>query len=97
VAAYRRAAPELDATGRSQLKKLIESQNDWIITSSEALRILVQMVRQLANDAGVVKMQHQKLIVPHRRIAETAKMLGFSDIVLTGSGDQSLLAALSDC
>lgn len=97
VAAYRRAAPELDAAGRSQLKRLIESQNDWIITSSEALRILVQMVRQLTNDVGVVKMQHQKLIVPHVRIAETAKMLGFSNIVLTGSGDQSLLAALSDC
>ncbi|HEY8101216.1 MAG TPA: uroporphyrinogen-III synthase [Burkholderiaceae bacterium] len=97
VAAYRRTAPELDAAGCSRLQKLIDTPNDWMITSSEALRILVQMARQISGDDGVVKMQQQKIIVPHARIAETAKMLGFNDIVLTGSGDDSLLAALSDC
>jgi uroporphyrinogen-III synthase len=39
-------------------------------------------------------MQHQHLIVPHARIAETARALGFGRVTLTGSGDERLLAAL---
>lgn len=96
VAAYRRAAPQLDTTTRDQLRKLINTPNDWLVTSSEALRILMQMVRQITDESGVVKTQHKKIIVPHMRIAETARMLGFTNVVLTGSGDENLLAALSD-
>jgi uroporphyrinogen-III synthase len=96
IAAYRRTAPQLDAAASTQLKKLIDTSNDWIITSSEALRILVEMVRVIAGNDGVAKMQQQKIIVPHARIAETAQKLGFRDIALTGSGDEGLLAALSD-
>jgi uroporphyrinogen-III synthase len=96
VAAYRRAAPVLDVAGSLQLNQLIESQNDWIVTSSEALRILVQMVQQVAGENGVAKMQQQKIIVPHTRIAETARILAFRNIKLTGSGDDALLAALHD-
>lgn len=96
VAAYRRAAPVLDAEGCSQLKQLVNTQNDWIVTSSEALRILIQLTRQVTDEQGVAKMQQQKIIVPHARIAETAQLLGFCKVALTGSGDDALLAALSD-
>jgi len=58
------------------------------------LRILMRMVQQIAGTIGVAKMQQKKIIVPHARIAETAHMLGFKDIVLTGSGDEQVLAAL---
>jgi uroporphyrinogen-III synthase len=94
VAAYRRTAPDLDEARRTQLCRLVESRNDWIVTSSEALRILVRMVEQISNSAGVAKLQQQKIIVPHVRIKDTAEMLGFCDIMLTGSGDERLLAAL---
>lgn len=94
VAAYRRAAPAPDAARLAQLSVLLETQNDWIVTSSEALRILMQLVEQVANDAGVAKMKQKRMIVPHARIAETARMLGFRQITLTGSGDERLLAAL---
>lgn len=94
VAAYRRVAPNLDKARRAQLLSLLDSHNDWIITSSEALRILLQMVEQIAGPDGVAKMQQQHLIVPHVRIEESARTLGFADITLTGSGDDSLLAAL---
>jgi uroporphyrinogen-III synthase len=96
VAAYRRAAPRLNATMSYRLKQLIETPNIWLVTSSEALRILIQMVRQVMDENGVVKTQHKKIIVPHARIAETARMLGFTDVVLTGSGDENMLAVLSD-
>jgi uroporphyrinogen-III synthase len=94
VAAYRRCAPEFDQARRVQLAALLESPNDWIVTSSEALRILAHTVEQLADGAGVAKMLQQRIIVPHARIAETAQMLGFRNITLTGSGDEQLLAAL---
>lgn len=94
VAAYRRVTPELDETRRMQLNRLLDSPNDWIITSSEALRILAHMVEQLEDASALPKMQRQRIILSHARIAETAKVLGFQNITLTGSGDEQLLAAL---
>ncbi|CAN5146377.1 N/A [soil metagenome] len=94
VAAYRRVAPTLDQALRRQLLQLIDARHDWILTSSEALQNLMRMVEQLGSAVGVVKMQQQRIIVPHARIAETARALGFSRITLTGSGDEQLLAAL---
>jgi len=91
VAAYRRAAPPLDAP---RLRQLLDVGGDWIITSSEALRIFRQLAAQAGGGAAVAKMQQQHLIVPHARIAETASSLGFTDVTLTASGDAALLAAL---
>ena len=73
---------------------MLGRENDWIITSSEALRNLYTWVKDLDLDDGVAKMQHQNIFVPHVRIAETAQILGFEFITLTGSGDESLLVAL---
>lgn len=94
VAAYRRTAPVLDPPRQRQLRQLLEAGGDWIVTSSEALHIFRQLAVQVAGDQGVAKMQQQHLIVPHARIAETASSLGFRDVTLTASGDESLLAAL---
>jgi uroporphyrinogen-III synthase len=82
--------PQLAAT----LHALLARQNDWIITSSEALRGLLGLLAQLDDGVSVAKMQQQHLIVPHARIAETAVSLGLTRLTLAGSGDASLLAAL---
>lgn len=94
VAAYRRVAPALDDARRAQLLHLTASANDWIVTSSEALRNLVAMATEAGGTAAVARLQQQRLIVSHARIDETARALGFSHISLTGSGDDCLLAAL---
>jgi uroporphyrinogen-III synthase len=98
VAAYRRAVPALTPALAASLRALLPGTNDWIITSSEALRGLAGLVGQLAAalDSGitVADLQRQHLIVPHPRIAETARALGFANLTLTGSGDERLLAAL---
>lgn len=94
VAAYRRSVPRLDAALASQLGSLLAQPNDWIITSSEALRGLDALVRELDPVDGPARLRAQHLIVPHRRIAETARALGCSRITLTGSGDARLLAAI---
>ena len=94
VAAYRRVAVELDETRRAQLSQSLDADNIWILTSSEALHVLIKLVEQIAGQTGVAKMQQKTLIMPHARIAETARALGFVNITLTGSGDERLLAAL---
>lgn len=94
VAAYRRTAPVLDSEHKAHLRHLLNAGCDWVITSSEALRILVGMITELGESDAVMKMQMQHLIVPHSRIAETAEALGFQRVTLTGSGDEHLLATL---
>jgi len=94
VAAYRRSAPQLTDARRHQLAALLAEKNDWIVTSSEALRYLNMMSAQIELPMAVVKMQQQRLYVPHLRIAETARALGFLHVTVTGSGDEGLLAAL---
>lgn len=94
VAAYKRSVPSMDQARTAQLRQLIDGNNYWIITSSEALRNLSAMAEQVDGRASVAKMQQQRIIVPHARIAETAQSLGFQAVTLTGSGDERLLAAL---
>jgi len=100
VAAYRRATPVLTPELAARLRALLAQPNDWIITSSEALRGLAGLVRSLDDgaegSAGALMpcFMQQRLIVPHARIAETARALGLEHVLLTGSGDARLLAAL---
>ncbi|WP_338758859.1 uroporphyrinogen-III synthase [Massilia sp. METH4] len=96
--AYRRSVPQLTPGFAARLQALLAEPNDWIVTSSEALRGLFMLLEELACSAAcedvVAKMQQQHLIVPHARIAETARLLGLTRLTLTGSGDERLLAAL---
>lgn len=97
VAAYRRATPVLTAELTARLRALLAQPNDWIITSSEALRGLAGLVQAIDNDGGdalLPRLMQQRLIVPHARIAQTARDLGLEHVRLTGSGDARLLAAL---
>ena len=94
VAAYRRVAPVMTELRAQQLATLLQMHNHWIITSSEALHILMKAVEQIDPQMGVAKMLQQKIFVPHYRIAETAKRLGLEQIFLTPAGDDGLLTAL---
>ena len=93
VPAYRRSVPPLSPALAQQLRSLLGTPHDWIITSSEALRGLFGLLGQL--DPGCVsQMRGQHVIVPHARIAAVAAELGIARVTLTGSGDERLLAAL---
>ncbi len=94
VAAYRRGALPLDDARRAQLVDLIAAEADWVITSSEALRHLQQDVLQVGGAGGCTTLLARRLIVPHQRIAETARDLGFTQVILTDSGDEALIAAI---
>jgi uroporphyrinogen-III synthase len=85
--------PPLNESLAAQLRTLLEQRNDWIITSSEALRGLFALLDELGPGC-VSQMRRQHVIVPHARIAATAQELGLDHVTLTGSGDERLLAAL---
>ncbi len=93
VAAYRRSTPVLTDGLAARLRALLAQPNDWIITSSEALRGLAGLVAALGPRFEAQLLQ-QRLVVPHARIAETAHALGLRHVTLTGSGDARILAAL---
>ena len=92
--AYQRLGQTLDEARLVALRALLAEKNDWIITSSEALRLLKQMVEQADPAAGWQHLQNKTLILPHPRIAETAKECGFTHINLCGSGDEALFGAI---
>ncbi len=94
VAAYQRIAPNMDQDLCQRLLSLLQSEHDWLITSSEAMRNLVHMTREVAGENGVQILQQQTFFLPHARIKETARDLGFCKLNLTSSGDAGLLAAL---
>jgi len=94
VTAYERLAPCLDAVMTSQLAVLLATESEWIVTSSEALRNLLELTSQAFGVDGVVKIQRKRFLVSHQRIAETAQSLGFSHVTNCGSGDERLIAAL---
>lgn len=97
IAAYRRSIPPFDQARRQELLRLLACDSRWVITSSEALRGLLDMANALDDEAAVVHLQQKQLIVPHLRIEETARALGFHSVTLTGSGDEALIAALQSC
>lgn len=94
IAAYRRLAPVLDEAKTAVLIKLIAEPNDWVITSSEGLRLLQDMLEQSVIEDGWVKMCEKSLIVPHKRIEQTARSLGFRHIIQCDSGDEAMYAAI---
>ncbi len=94
IAAYRRGAPPLDDARRQELSHLIAERCDWVITSSEALRYLKSAALEVAGDSGWERLRQARLIVPHERIAETARELEFTHILQTASGDEALIGAI---
>ena len=85
AACYRRSKPEQDAGA------LLAAAPDAItVTSSEALTHLWQMF----DVQGQAALADTPLFAPHERIAGLARQQGWQQVILTGSGDDGLLAAL---
>ena len=94
IAAYRRCAPPFSAEKQREFLQLLELEGDWVVTSSEILQTILNWAASTGGSACVAKMQQQHLLVPHRRIAENARSLGFQSLTLTSSGDEHMFVAL---
>jgi len=88
---YRRGRPQVDAA---------PLLNAWAgnglhaitVTSSEGLRNLFELV----GNSGQARLKRTPVFLPHPRIEQTARELGFADVVLTGQGDNELVQGLTD-
>ncbi|MEW6165166.1 MAG: uroporphyrinogen-III synthase [Pseudomonadota bacterium] len=91
VTCYRRVKPALDPA--PLLKLWQEGRLDALtVTSSEGLRNFYEMIGKL----GQSWLKKTPTFVPHARIAEQARALGLSRVILTGPADAGLLAGLTD-
>ena len=89
VTCYRRGKPDLDNAPLLQLWR--DHQLDAIIiTSSEGLRNLVEML----GAAGQALLNATPVFVPHARIVAEARTLGLARVVPTGPGDDGLINGL---
>jgi len=94
VPAYRRSVPALSPALARELAPLLATPHLWVVTSSEAMRGLAALAAALDPQGHVVKMQQQQFIVPHARIAQTARELGLTQVTLCASGDEGVFAAI---
>ena len=86
---YRRVKPDLDTA--PLLKAWGSGKMDAItITSSEGLRNLCEII----GESGRAWLGKTPLFVSHERIAETARKLGFAQVILTAAGDDGLMEGL---
>lgn len=96
--AYRRLSPNMNEQSKQQFLTLLTQPNYWAVSSSEAIRTLLDLIREVVGEKDVAKlqqhMQHVHLLVSHQRIVETAEKCGYANISLIGSGDENLLLAL---
>lgn len=89
VECYRRARPDHDVA--PLMKLWSDGQMDAItLTSSEGMRNFYEMIGQL----GHAWLRKTPVFVPHERIAEGAHALGLKNVIITGPGDDGLIAGL---
>jgi len=87
---YRRRRPQADVA--PLLALAAGRQLDaFTVTSSEGLANLHDML----GEAGLRWLKQTPLFAPHERIAAAARALGVQTVVLTGPGDEGLVAGLA--
>lgn len=82
---YRRARPQQDAAAL-----LAAGPHAITVTSSEALGHL----RGMLDEQDWTRLAAVPLFVPHARIAEAARRMGWREVMPTGAGDDGLLEGL---
>jgi uroporphyrinogen-III synthase len=88
---YRRGTPNLDAA--PLLKAWARNELDAVtVTSSEGLRNLYEMIGAL----GRQWLRKTPVFVPHPRIAEVARELGLTHVIVTEPADEGLMNALKE-
>jgi uroporphyrinogen-III synthase len=89
IAVYSRAPLELSHPAWGDLKEIDFSQSLWLLTSSEAVRYLGQVMQQHFQGA----LQKASAICSHPAIASAAEQIGFGEVFSCEPGDAALVEA----
>ncbi len=106
VESYRRAVPVPEPAALLALRRRFDQgiETRFIVTSSEGLAHLTTLAEGIVElapalpDSGPALVRDWlfgcELLVPHQRIAENARVLGYRRITLTGPGDRGVVASI---
>ena len=89
IECYTRRPPEVSTR---QVGDLLQ-RNDIAAIHVLSRETLENFCRMMGAE-GMTLLRHKALFVPHPAILEGARILGFDDVIVTGFGDDGLIAAL---
>ncbi|QWE17119.1 uroporphyrinogen-III synthase [Polynucleobacter sp. AP-Nino-20-G2] len=92
ISVYARVPLDIDSPAWSDIHEMDFSQSLWLLTSSEAVRYLGQVI---ADQFGFSKqgLAVATAICPHHNIADAAEQIGFGEVFTCEPGDDALIAA----
>ncbi len=92
LSTYARVPLDIDHHAWEVIRAIDLSQSLWLLTSSEAVRYLGQVVQDQFPD-GLQSLQRASAVCSHHNIADAAEMIGFGEVFTTESGDDALVKA----
>ena len=89
ISVYTRVPLDLANPAWHTIREMDFSKSLWLLTSSEAVRYLGQVVK----DQFPEGLQTASALCPHHNITEAAQAIGFGEVFTTESGDEALIKA----
>ena len=89
ISVYTRVPLDLANPAWHVIREMDFSKSLWLLTSSEAVRYLGQVVK----DQFPQGLQTASALCPHQNIADAAEAIGFGEVFTTESGDEALIKA----
>ena len=89
ISTYTRVPLDLDNPAWHFIHEMDFSRSLWLLTSSEAVRYLGQVVK----DQFPQGLQSANALCSHHNIADTAEQIGFGEVFTTDPGDEALIKA----
>ena len=89
ISVYTRVPLDFANPAWHTIREMDFSKSLWLLTSSEAVRYLGQVVK----DQFLEGLQTASALCPHHNITEAAQAIGFGEVFTTESGDEALIKA----
>jgi uroporphyrinogen-III synthase len=89
ISTYTRVPLDLDNPAWHLIHEMDFSRSLWLLTSSEAVRYLGQVVKGQFPQG----LQSASALCPHHNIADAAEQIGFGEVFTTDPGDEALIKA----
>ena len=89
ISTYVRIPLDIDNPAWQAIHELDFSKSLWLLTSSEAVRYLGQVMQ----DQFTQSLGSASALCPHHNIADAAEIIGFGEVFTTEPGDEALVKA----
>ena len=87
ISTYTRVPLDIDNPAWQLVREMDLSKSLWLLTSSEAVRYLGEVMR----DQFIQNLNVASALCPHHNIADAAEMIGFGEVFTSEPGDEALI------